>query len=60
MQGITRDTAMAQKLWEPKVDTRIEAEIPDRDDPGEIEVERKRERNSADRGSGNKKDTELY
>ena len=51
---------MAQKLWEPKVDTRIEAEIPDRDDPGEIEVERKRERNSADRGSGNKKDTELY
>jgi len=37
MQGITRDTAMAQKLWNPKTTPKPEPEVPDRSDPGVIE-----------------------
>ncbi len=37
MQGLTRDTAMAQKLWNPKTAQKSEPEIPDRADPGVIE-----------------------
>ncbi len=41
MQGLTRDTAQAQKLWSPKTEEKRSPEIPDRAEPGEIVSERK-------------------
>jgi len=37
MQGLTRDVAQKQKLWDPEVEPKREPKIGDRSDPGFIE-----------------------
>ncbi len=55
MQGVTRDTAMAQALWRPKSEPVTEASVPDRDDPGDIASPEGRQRSDTERPSGNKR-----